>query len=179
MAKATCNKPLGQKISSTTCMLSSTRQHIAHVIQSSSRLTSHAYHLHQIQTSSVNYAPLEIDWLELHLMEQYGEHMPNYPEPGNNMVEKVEYTQSTDNPDQGRVWINKTQYFDGVPPEVWEFHVGGYQVCHKWLKDRKGRQLDMNDVVHYERIVGALAETITLMEQIDEVIEEHGGWPIE
>lgn len=42
--------------------------------------------------------------------------------------------------------------------------VGGYQVYHKWLKDRKGRQLDMNDVVHYERIVGALAETITLME---------------
>jgi Type ISP C-terminal specificity domain len=82
-------------------------------------------------------------------------------------------------PDQGRVWINKTQYFDGVPPEVWEFHVGGYQVCHKWLKDRKGRQLDMNDVVHYERIVGALAETITLMEHIDVAIEEHSGWPIE
>ena len=117
--------------------------------------------------------------VELHLMEQYGEHRSNYPEPGNNMVEKVEYTQPTDKPDQGCVWINKTQYFDGVPPDVWKFHVGGYQVCHKWLKDRKGRQLDMHDVVHYERIVGALVETITLMEQIDEAIVEHGGWPIE
>ncbi|HYT46052.1 MAG TPA: type ISP restriction/modification enzyme, partial [Methylomirabilota bacterium] len=115
----------------------------------------------------------------LHLMEQYGENMPIYTEPGDNKVEKVEYTQLTDNPDQGRVWINKTQYFDGVPTEVWDYHVGGYQVCHKWLKDRRGRQLDMNDVVHYERIVAALAETITLMEEIDETIEMGGGWPIE
>ncbi|HYT45459.1 MAG TPA: type ISP restriction/modification enzyme, partial [Methylomirabilota bacterium] len=109
--------------------------------------------------------------VELHLMEQYGKQRPNYPVDGNNIVEKVEYTKPTDNPDQGHVWINKTQYFDGVPPDVWKFHVGGYQVCHKWLKDRKGRQLDMHDVVHYERIVAALAETITLMEQIDETIE--------
>jgi predicted helicase len=115
----------------------------------------------------------------LHLMGKYREPKAIYPVDGNNMVEKVEYAQPTDNPDQGRVWINKTQYFDGVPADVWEFHVGGYQVCHKWLKDRRGRQLDMNDVVHYERIVGALAETITLMEEIDETIEMGGGWPIE
>jgi predicted helicase len=117
--------------------------------------------------------------IELHLMERYRGHMPSYPEPGDNKVEKIEYTQQTDNPDQGRVWINKTQYFDGVPAEVWEFHIGGYQVSHKWLKDRKGRTLTFDDIKHYQRIVGALAETITLMEQIDEVIEEHGGWPIE
>jgi predicted helicase len=116
--------------------------------------------------------------VKLHLMELYGEHLPNYPVDGNHKVEKVEYTQRTDNPDQGRVWINKTQYFDGVPAEVWEFKVGGYQVCHKWLKDRKGRTLSFDDIKHYQRIVGALAETILLMEQIDEVIEEHGGWPI-
>ena len=115
----------------------------------------------------------------LHLMEKFGEHKPNYPVDGNHKVEKVEYTQTNDIPEQGRVWINKTQYFDGVSPEVWEFHVGGYQVCHKWLKDRKGRTLSFDDVKHYQRIVGALAETIILMEQIDEVIDEHGGWPIE
>lgn len=39
----------------------------------------------------------------------------------------------------GRVWIDQTQYFDNVPPEVWGYHVGGYQVCQKWLKDRKGQ----------------------------------------
>ena len=113
--------------------------------------------------------------VELHLMEQFGEHIPNYPEPGNNKVEKVEYTQPTDQSEQGRVWINKTQYFDGVPPYVWEFHVGGYQVCQKWLKDRKGRTLTYDERKHYQRIVGILSETITLMEQIDDVIDELQG----
>jgi hypothetical protein len=58
------------------------------------------------------------------------------------------------------------------------FHVGGYQVCHKWLKDRKGRMLSFEDVQHYQRVVAALAETLQLMEQVDEAIEEHGGWPL-
>jgi Type ISP C-terminal specificity domain len=62
---------------------------------------------------------------------------------------------------------------------VWKFHVGGYQACQKWLKDRKGRVLSFDDIQHYQRIVAALAETIQFMEQIDEVIEEHGGWSIE
>ena len=115
----------------------------------------------------------------LHLMEKFGKATPNYPEQGNNVVEKVDYLVPRDQPEQGRVYINKTQYFDGIPSEVWEFHVGGYQVCHKWLKDRKGRVLTFDDIKHYQRIVAALAETITLMANIDEVIEEHGGWPIE
>ncbi len=79
----------------------------------------------------------------------------------------------------GRVWINKTQYFEGVAPDVWEFHVGGYQVCHKWLKDRKGRPLTNSDKRHYQRVVAALAETITLMQQVDTAIDERGGWPLE
>jgi len=80
---------------------------------------------------------------------------------------------------EGRVYINKTQYFSPVPQEVWEFHVGGYQVCHKWLKDRKGRTLTAEDIAHYGRIVAALGETIRLMGEIDEVIDEHGGWPLQ
>ncbi|GCF08385.1 type ISP restriction/modification enzyme [Dictyobacter arantiisoli] len=114
----------------------------------------------------------------LHLMEKVGKQTAKYPVPGNNVVEKIDYTQRADAPDQGRVWINKTQYFEGVPSEVWDFHVGGYQVCQKWLKDRKGRRLDFNDIMHYQRIVAALSETITLMEKIDIMIDEHGGWPL-
>jgi hypothetical protein len=67
--------------------------------------------------------------------------------------------------------------FHGVPESVWNFHIGGYQVCEKWLKDRKGRMLSKNDIAHYQRITVALAETIRLMTEIDEVIEAHGGWP--
>ena len=114
----------------------------------------------------------------LHLMERFGKAMPIFRVKGNNVVEKVEYLDPRDQPEQGRVYINKTQYFEGVPPEVWDFHIGGYQVCQKWLKDRKGRELSYEDMEHYQRIVAALTETIQLMEEFDEVIEEHGGWPI-
>lgn len=76
------------------------------------------------------------------------------------------------------VWINPTQRFDGVPENVWNFHIGGYQVCEKWLKDRKGRTLSDDDITHYQRIVVALNETIRIMAGIDRVIDEHGGWPI-
>jgi hypothetical protein len=74
------------------------------------------------------------------------------------------------------VYINKDQYFDDVPAEVWEYHIGGYQVCQKWLKDRKGRQLSYDDIKHYQGIIAALAETITLQGLIDEAIP---SWPLQ
>lgn len=87
----------------------------------------------------------------------------------------------------GTVWIDAkgsgaairpgTSGFQGVPEAVWNFQIGGYQVCHKWLKDRKGRTLTDEDIAHYHQIVVALSETIRLMAEIDEVINEHGGWP--
>ncbi|MFL0606781.1 type ISP restriction/modification enzyme [Cylindrospermopsis raciborskii] len=80
------------------------------------------------------------------------------------------YTQST-------VVINKKgDKFVGVPEPVWNFYVGGYQVCQKWLKDRKGRTLNDNDIQHYQRIIVALQETIKLMQSIDETIL---NWPIQ
>jgi hypothetical protein len=85
------------------------------------------------------------------------------------------------------VYITDTAYFDGMTEAVWKFHIGGYQVCHKWLSDRKGsgsgknrkpgRALSDEDIAHYHKIVIALNETIRIMGEIDRVIEEHGGWP--
>jgi len=114
----------------------------------------------------------------LHLMEKHGPAMTSYPVEDDNIVEKVRYTEPGQGADEGRVWINKTQHFEGVPPEVWEFHIGGYQVCEKWLKDRKGRELTYDDISHYQSIVSALSETIRLMAEIDVTIDRHGGWPI-
>ncbi len=95
-----------------------------------------------------------------------------YVDSAGSEVEKVSY-------DQGTVWIDKSKRsgFRGVPHAVWDFHVGGYHVCEKWLKDRKGRVLSKADIGHYQRIVVALAETIRLMKEIDELIDKHGGWP--
>ena len=85
---------------------------------------------------------------------------------GSNEVEKPRFEPGNSS---GRVWINASQYFDGVPFETWSFKVGGYQVCEKWLKDRKGRQLDFADIQHYGRVVAALTRTRELMQEIDAV----------
>ena len=113
-----------------------------------------------------------VELVALHLMESPVLNIPitQYPVSGSNVVEKVEYKEA----DQ-RVFINKEQYFEGVPAEVWNFHVGGYQVCQKWLKDRKGRMLSYDDITHYQKIVVALKETIRLMAEIDALIPE---WPV-
>jgi hypothetical protein len=109
----------------------------------------------------------------LHLMESPVLNKPitKYPVTGSNEVDKVAYDEKTQ-----RVYINKEQYFEGVPPGVWNFQIGGYQVCHKWLKDRKGRKIGVDDSTHYQKIVVALKETIRLMVEIDELIP---GWPVE
>ncbi len=73
------------------------------------------------------------------------------------------------------VAINKTQYFGGVSPDVWDFHIGGYRVADKWLKDRRGRVLSDDDLEHYQRIIVALSETMRIMSEIDDAIP---GFPI-
>ncbi|MBM3235821.1 DNA methyltransferase [Candidatus Poribacteria bacterium] len=112
----------------------------------------------------------------LHLLDTQAApalNMPTSPFPiaGSNKIELARYMDTNQ-----RVYINKTQYFDKVPSEVWEFHIGGYQVCEKWLKDRKGRILTIDDLQHYQRIVVALSETIRLMDEIEERIP---GFPME
>jgi hypothetical protein len=125
--------------------------------------------------------------VSLHLLESsaVSRFITYYPIPGDSRVEKGypkyltpgEPEPGTGKPlEQGRVYINKTQYFAGVSPEVWEFQIGGYQVCHKWLKDRQGRQLSYDDLTHYQKVIVALSETICLMEEIDEAIPD---WPIQ
>jgi len=108
----------------------------------------------------------------LHLMDspKLNTFITKFPVSGSSVVEKVRYVDN-----HRRVYINKTQHFEDVPKEVWQFHIGGYQVCEKWLKDRKGRTLTSNDIDHYQKIVVALAETIRLMREIDDIIP---GWPL-
>ena len=69
----------------------------------------------------------------------------------------------------GLVYINESQYFDNVPQVAWDFYIGGYQPAQKWLKDRKGRKLEFEDIFHYQKIIVALTETDRLMKEIDEI----------
>jgi predicted helicase len=114
----------------------------------------------------------------LHLMEQRISLISGYPIPGDNLVEAVSYTEQNGHKAMGRVWINTRQYFEDVPLEAWNFSIGGYQICKKWLKDRKDSKLSNNELMHYQQIVAILAETTSLMCEIDDVIEKFGGWPL-
>ena len=71
--------------------------------------------------------------------------------------------------ENGKVWINKSEYFDGVPESAWNFYIGGYQVADKWLKDRKGRQLSVEEIKHYCRIIKILIETERIMGELDKI----------
>lgn len=111
--------------------------------------------------------------VKLHLLEQTPPSPAHYPVNGDDEVAKghPKYNEAA-----RRVYINKTQYFEGVEPEEWEFYVGGYQVLEKWLKDRQGRKLTYNDLTHYQKVVAAIKRTIELMAEIDDTIP---GWPLQ
>jgi hypothetical protein len=88
----------------------------------------------------------------LHLLKSptLDKSITTYTGPANSEVEKISYARDT-------VWLDKpqTRGFRGVPEAVGTYHIGGYQVCEKWLKDRKGRTLSKDDITHYQKIVVA------------------------
>jgi predicted helicase len=101
---------------------------------------------------------------QIHLLESptIENYITQYPISGDNAVGKVKYQ-------DGKVYINDTQYFGNVPIIAWEFYIGGYQPAQKWLKDRKDRTLDFEDIVHYQKIIVALTETDRLMKEVDRI----------
>jgi len=122
---------------------------------------------------------------QVHLLESpvVSKFITKYPVEGNNLVTKPRFEPSHTEPPNplpsthqlvsspahqlGTVWINETQYFDGVPKVAWEFYIGGYQPAQKWLKDRKGRVLNFEDILHYQKIIVVLVETERIMTEID------------
>lgn len=101
----------------------------------------------------------QIHLLESPVVEKF---ITTYPVNGSNEVGKVRY-------ENKRVWINDLQYFDKVPQVAWDFFIGGYQPAQKWLKDRKGRTLSFEDIMHYQKIIVALSETDRIMKKIDQI----------
>ena len=56
-----------------------------------------------------------------------------------------------------------------MPEVAWSLYIGGYQPAQKWLKDRKDRKLEFEDILHYQKIIVALTETSRLMGEIDRI----------
>ncbi|MEX6625672.1 type ISP restriction/modification enzyme [Tenacibaculum salmonis] len=110
---------------------------------------------------------------EIHLLESpiVEDAITQYLGDGDNIITRkltktdIGYEAVTDT--HGKVWINDINYFDNVPLVAWEFYIGGYQPAQKWLKDRKGRELDYEDIFHYNKIIVALTQTDKIMKEID------------
>lgn len=83
-----------------------------------------------------------------------------YPIDGNHEVKCVRF-------DNGRVYINDVQYFDGVSEKIWNLSLGGYQPAQKWLKDRVGQTLDYDDIRHYSEIIYSLEQTWQITSSLD------------
>ena len=72
--------------------------------------------------------------------------------------------------DERRVYVNEEgQHFDGIPLEVWEYRIGGYQVLDRWLQERAGRALTAGEIQAFCRTATALGKTVELQERIDEL----------
>jgi len=101
---------------------------------------------------------------QIHLLESpvVDKFITQYPIDGDNIVSKPKYQ-------KGKVYINSEQYFDNVPEVAWNFYIGGYQPAQKWLKDRKDRKLEFDDILHYQKIIVALTETYRIMREIDKI----------
>ena len=135
-------------------------------------------------------ARLGAELTDQHLLKTKGVKQSNAIYIGTNRaISKVGWT-----PDNGgTVWIDGkgsarnfqsgTAGFSPVSEKLWNFHIGSYQVCQKWLKDRgpkkgnPGHTLTNDDIAHYLNISTAISETIGLMSKVDKVIDDHGGWP--
>lgn len=81
---------------------------------------------------------------------------------GDGVVSKLRY-------EAGHIWINTTQHFADVPLAVWEFEVGAYQVCEKWLRERRRQRLTAMEIVQYQQVLSAVGETLRLMKEIDAI----------
>ncbi len=107
--------------------------------------------------------------VDLHLLKSKELDLPvtKFQGKEDNKIEKLTYNEK-----EKRLYINEKQFFDGIKKDIWQYQIGGYQVCDKWLKDRKGKRLSLDDIKHYCKIVTALQKTIEIQKAIDNIYPE-------
>lgn len=69
------------------------------------------------------------------------------------------------------VYLNERVYWRNVPPRVWEYTVGGYQVLKKWLSYREkpvlGRSLTIDEAREATAITRRIAALLLLSDNLD------------
>lgn len=105
----------------------------------------------------------------LHTLRHVPKSKVTFPKAGDNIIteRKVE--------DMGnglvRIKINDTQCFENVPLSAWNLIVAGYKVADKWLelRQRDAYKLTNPDILHFEKMIAVLEETIAVKMQIDDL----------
>lgn len=97
----------------------------------------------------------------IHLMDVKLDSPVGFPISGDNVVSKLKFDSSNN-----RIYINKQQYFDNIPEDIWNFKIGANQPAQNWLKDRKDRELTYKDISFYEQIIAILINTDSIMQEI-------------
>jgi len=107
--------------------------------------------------------------VDLHLLKsaEIDQPIAKFQGKGDDRVDKLRYDEK-----EKRTYINESQYFEGITKEIWEYQIGGYQVCNKWLKDRKKKLLSLDDIKHYCKIVTSIQKTIEVQKAIDDIYPE-------
>ncbi|KTD57884.1 type ISP restriction/modification enzyme [Legionella shakespearei] len=111
----------------------------------------------------VELSRIGIELITLHLNKTKLSGNVKFPKAGSNNIECIKY-------EDNRIWINDDQYIDNISKKIWDFMIGGYNVCDKWLKSRKGKKLTFDEIKELDHVVGAIALTIKLRERLDEII---------
>lgn len=105
--------------------------------------------------------------VEAHLLRRYPRRrLADFHGKGTQAVEFVRYAEF-----DNTIAINNTQRFGPVPEDIWNFHIGGYQVLDKYLKSRKGRVLSLDEINQVSAVADSLAFTVEQMAEIDRVYQ--------
>jgi len=67
----------------------------------------------------------------------------------------------------GVLQLNPNKRITGIPQDVWNYRIGGYQVLDKWFKSHKGKTMTIDDFDHIANVVGLLAETIKVQKDLE------------
>jgi len=115
------------------------------------------------------FAELGQKLIATHLLTAYSdeEKKIGYPKEGTNVIEEIRYNEQNQ-----RIHINKTQYFEGISDEEWNFYIGGHQVLGRWLKEMKERKLSLDDIRNFIKIIAFIRETIKIMQKLDDLYDD-------
>lgn len=112
-------------------------------------------------------AELGKELAELHLLKSPRIDKPKvkFQGKGDGKVDRPQYNEV-----QQILTINKTQYFENISKDLWEFSVGKNQVIKQWISYKE--KVEFEDVIEFGKIATAIYETFKLQAEIDAIYPE-------